>query len=590
MNDLLYTLVYYYIEKYWRHLTQALTALFIFTYYTGNVVAAIYYPENSSNNNYISNDTYHGNVKYQLSDVRLVNGEIIVDFNITNLWSNKESVLIFGKNNVLDNNRGFGVNYDRPYLYQLDGDKIIPEITYVPPNKRLYSSNPVLNGELVSYERDFGPYKYGGDNTIKVVLPPGKTVSGYVRFPAKISYNSPFYAIIPCVNGWGRTIVFRNLKINGTSQVTNNKKPVVVLIDGMCLKASLTLLNDFCWSNYLREAFLKDLQQATVGSFQWTGDIRKTPKLLEPATKIIRDYYKLANKRNTKYIVVAHSWGSVLAYQVFNNNQDILVDKLITLGSPLYSQNENIVRNYTHAITNGQPVRLKNIKKWHNYWAYNDIVSGPFYEADMNYQIDVTDKSLDIVSRIDASFNGANPYHSRYYSQYKNIIINDILQTIKNQNDELEISMKNTNGHDIVLIRDIYSRLKRDNAVEDQIMSVMIDNEGVRIILLCDKIFVNNTDKLNYNAENIISRIADTLKTSKFTTIRMSGYSDPTGEPILIQMQTDRRATIVKNTLISNKVDDRCIVSRAYGGSNPIASSMSAAGRALNNRIEININ
>lgn len=176
--------------------------------------AGVYHSDTSRNDNYISNDDYHGNVKYQLENVKLSDGEIFVHFKITNLWPNRESILIFGKDCGGTDNRLFREYYARPFIYQPNGDHLNPERNHIPAEKRLCSSSPEIMGDLASFQREFKSTQYGGDTTVKVVLPPGSTISGYVTFPTSISKDKKFYVVIPNVNGWGRTIVFKNIRLD----------------------------------------------------------------------------------------------------------------------------------------------------------------------------------------------------------------------------------------------------------------------------------------------------------------------------------------------------------------------------------------
>jgi len=87
-------------------------------------------------------------------------------------------------------------------------------------------------------------------------------------------------------------------------------------------------------------------------------------------------------KNNQPFVIVAHSWGTVLAYLALSKNSDIKVDKFITLGSPLDNPVLFTVVGPYVPIVN----KLTNISVWHNYYAFPcDIVSSSIFVA-MNHQ------------------------------------------------------------------------------------------------------------------------------------------------------------------------------------------------------------
>jgi hypothetical protein len=92
--------------------------------------------------------------------------------------------------------------------------------------------------------------------------------------------------------------------------------------------------------------------------------------------------------------VIAHSLGSVVAYEALCANPDLNVELLITLGSPLAIR--GMVFDRLEPNPNGtRPVpRPKNVKRWVNVADYGDIVAVPpklanAFEVDEDHEIDL---------------------------------------------------------------------------------------------------------------------------------------------------------------------------------------------------------
>ena len=87
----------------------------------------------------------------------------------------------------------------------------------------------------------------------------------------------------------------------------------------------------------------QDISEAIgpVQPFYWNNDPGLyelfTHSAVKSLTTILREAYNQTKATNSPLVIVSHSWGTVLAYIVLHENPDIVVDKLITMGSPLES-------------------------------------------------------------------------------------------------------------------------------------------------------------------------------------------------------------------------------------------------------------
>jgi outer membrane protein OmpA-like peptidoglycan-associated protein len=71
--------------------------------------------------------------------------------------------------------------------------------------------------------------------------------------------------------------------------------------------------------------------------------------------------------------------------------------------------------------------------------------------------------------------------------------------------------------------------------------------------------------------------------------IDINGHTDNTGSDELNQKLSESRANSVKQYLLENGIGENRITATGYGESKPIADNKTAAGRAMNRRVEINL-
>ena len=83
-----------------------------------------------------------------------------------------------------------------------------------------------------------------------------------------------------------------------------------------------------------------------------------------------------------------------------------------------------------------------------------------------------------------------------------------------------------------------------------------------------------------------IIKILNEYPNSKFT---VEGHTDSVGSDKLNQDLSDSRASAVKDYLVKNGIDEFRLSSKGYGESKPIDKNTTAAGRANNRRVEINL-
>jgi OOP family OmpA-OmpF porin len=83
--------------------------------------------------------------------------------------------------------------------------------------------------------------------------------------------------------------------------------------------------------------------------------------------------------------------------------------------------------------------------------------------------------------------------------------------------------------------------------------------------------------------------LAELLKKHPEWSVKLSGHTDNTGKAASNLKLSKDRAAAVKNYLVSKGADAANIESEGYGSSKPIASNNTAAGKAKNRRVEVEL-
>jgi len=118
-----------------------------------------------------------------------------------------------------------------------------------------------------------------------------------------------------------------------------------------------------------------------------------------------------------------------------------------------------------------------------------------------------------------------------------------------------------------------------------------IVNTGNQLIVTLpqDILFATNSTALSGALQNDLNVLARSMNDYPNTTINVIGHADNTGSAAFNQDLSARRAQSVAAALINGGVAPNRIRSIGRGEDAPIASNLTAEGRALNRRVEITI-
>ena len=109
------------------------------------------------------------------------------------------------------------------------------------------------------------------------------------------------------------------------------------------------------------------------------------------------------------------------------------------------------------------------------------------------------------------------------------------------------------------------------------------------ISLSSETSFATGGSTLSAGGRNAVSELAGKLEGGDIKKIIVSGHTDDRGSAAFNQSLSEKRANAVRAELIRNGVNAGLIQTVGHGESRPIATNSTAAGRAQNRRVEIQV-
>jgi OOP family OmpA-OmpF porin len=110
-----------------------------------------------------------------------------------------------------------------------------------------------------------------------------------------------------------------------------------------------------------------------------------------------------------------------------------------------------------------------------------------------------------------------------------------------------------------------------------------------KVSLTAGALFDVNKADLKPGGKSELDALAAKLQGAQIEQITVTGHTDSSGSKQLNQSLSERRADAVKAYLVSKGLDGSRIDTKGAGDTQPVASNNTAAGRAQNRRVEIDI-
>jgi len=112
---------------------------------------------------------------------------------------------------------------------------------------------------------------------------------------------------------------------------------------------------------------------------------------------------------------------------------------------------------------------------------------------------------------------------------------------------------------------------------------------ATKVVLNADAFFDFDKATLKPAGRQMLDQVAQQVQSINLETLIATGYTDSIGTVAYNLKLSQRRADAVKNYLVSRGVDPNHIYAEGKGKTNFVASNKTAAGRAKNRRVEIEI-
>lgn len=113
--------------------------------------------------------------------------------------------------------------------------------------------------------------------------------------------------------------------------------------------------------------------------------------------------------------------------------------------------------------------------------------------------------------------------------------------------------------------------------------------DSIRLIMPGNITFALNSDQIAPSFYSVLDSVAKVLVKFDQTELNVDGFTDSTGSFEYNQQLSERRSARVGDYLVNSGISRLRINAKGYGERYPIADNKTAAGRAQNRRVEINI-
>lgn len=129
---------------------------------------------------------------------------------------------------------------------------------------------------------------------------------------------------------------------------------------------------------------------------------------------------------------------------------------------------------------------------------------------------------------------------------------------------------------------DAMSKLQQEGAVQERPSGTVITMSG-------GVLFQSGQSDLMPGSEKNLDKVADALRQVGERKIVVRGYTDSTGKKQTNLMLSKARAEAVANYLASRGVSQDKITTEGLGDADPVSPNKTAAGRAANRRVEVEV-
>ena len=132
-------------------------------------------------------------------------------------------------------------------------------------------------------------------------------------------------------------------------------------------------------------------------------------------------------------------------------------------------------------------------------------------------------------------------------------------------------------------------RLDKQKKELEQIAETKRTEQGLVTKLKSDILFDTGKSNLKAAAQANITELASIMKKYPENVLTVRGYTDDTGSSVVNNPLSEKRAIAVKDQLVAGGIPAATVSAIGMGAANPVDPAKTAAARAKNRRVEIEI-
>ncbi len=141
-----------------------------------------------------------------------------------------------------------------------------------------------------------------------------------------------------------------------------------------------------------------------------------------------------------------------------------------------------------------------------------------------------------------------------------------------------------------VSLSEVIKPLENTGADLNRTDTIKLKIGGVGSVLSLHNLnFEQGKSKITSDSFDELNNLVVMLKDAPTMIIQLEGHTDFRGSPVKNLELSENRVQALKDFLVSNGIDQKRVLTKAFGGSQPITQENSPEARAKNRRVEVRI-
>ncbi|MEM6830054.1 MAG: OmpA family protein [Bacteroidota bacterium] len=116
-----------------------------------------------------------------------------------------------------------------------------------------------------------------------------------------------------------------------------------------------------------------------------------------------------------------------------------------------------------------------------------------------------------------------------------------------------------------------------------------IESNEIELIKLENLIFARSSPEIDKSSYEELNELADWMNKNPSVILQLEGHTDFRGNAIANMQLSQARVNAVKKYLVSKKVKKNRILTKAFGGSQPVSKDNTEEAKARNRRVEVRV-